>query len=230
MYKNKRILALIPARAGSKRIKGKNIRLLLGKPLIAWTIEQAMKSKYIDEIIVSTEDEKIAGISRRHGAGVPFMRPRKLATDKAKGIDVVFHAIDWFRKNKDLYDIVVLLQPTSPLRRGIDIDNAIRFFFLKGASAIVSVCDVGYRPLWSNILPENGCMKNFIRKNHGKRETRGYHMINGAIYMAYFDYVKKHKGFYGNDTFAYIMPQERSVDIDTEVDFRIAECLLKTIK
>ena len=230
MYKEKTILALIPARGGSKGLPRKNIRPLLGKPLIAWTIEQAKASKYIDRVVVSTDDEEIADVAKKYGAEVPFMRPKELATDEAKGIDVVFHAMGWFRKNEKnkQYDLIMLLQPTSPLRTADDIDKAIELLFLKKAKAIVSVCEVDHHPLWANTLPENRCMKDFIRKkimNKNRQELPTFYRLNGAIYLAYWDYIKEQKGFFGKETFAYIMPKERSVDIDGEIDLRLAEIL-----
>ena len=166
MYKGKNILGLIPARGGSKGLPRKNIKPLLGKPLIAWTIEQALASRYLDRVVVSTDNKEIAEISKKYGAEVPFMRPKELAEDNAKGIDVVLHAIDWLKENnkRKQYDLMMLLQPTSPLRATEDIDKAIETLFLKEAKAIVSVCEVAHHPLWANTLPKNGCMKDFIKK------------------------------------------------------------------
>ncbi|MEA2015212.1 MAG: acylneuraminate cytidylyltransferase family protein [Actinomycetota bacterium] len=230
MYKGKTILGLIPARCGSKGLPRKNIKPLLGKPLIVWTIEQALASKYLDRVIVSTDDKEIVEVSKKYGAEVPFMRPKELATDEAKGIDVVLHTIDWIEKNDQLYDLVMLLQPTSPLRKSEDIDKAIELLILKKAKAIVSVCEVDHHPLWANILPEDGCMKGFIKTeimNKSRQELPVFYRLNGAIYFAYCNYLKRQKSFFGRDTFAYIMPQERSIDIDDEIDFKLAEFLMK---
>ena len=231
MYKGKTILGLIPARGGNKGLPGKNIKPLLGKPLIAWTIEQSLESKYLDRVIVSTEDKEIAEVSKKYGAEVPFMRPRELATDEAKGIDVILHAIDWLNENdkQKQYNLIMLLQPTSPLRATEDIDKAIEFLFLKEAKAIVSVCEVDHHPLWANTLPEDGCMKDFIRKeimNKNRQELPVFYRLNGAIYLAYCDYIKNQKKFFGEETFAYIMPKNRSVDIDSNLDFKLAGLLM----
>jgi len=231
VYKGKTILGLIPARGGSKGLPRKNIKPLLGKPLIAWTIEQALASKYLDILIVSTEDKEIADISKKYGAEISFMRPKELAKDNAKGIDVVLHVIDWLKENdkRKQYDLLMLLQSTSPLRTKEDIDKAIELLFLKEAKAIVSVCEVDHHPLWANTLPENGCMKNFIRKeimNKNRQELPVYYRLNGAIYLAYCDYIREQKSFLGSETFAYIMPKERSIDIDDDIDFRLAKILL----
>ena len=233
MYKGKNILGLIPARGGSKRLLRKNIKLLLGKPLITWTIEQALASKYLDRVVVSTDDKKIAEISIKYGAEVPFVRPKELAEDDTKGIDVVLHAIDWFKEDdkQKKYDLIMLLQPTSPLRTTEDIDKVIELLFLKEAKTIVSVCEVDHHPLWVNILPEDGCMKDFIRQkimNKNRQELPVFYRLNGAIYLAYCNYIKKQKSFFGEKTFAYIMPGEKSIDIDDEIDFKLVEILIKT--
>ena len=230
MYKGETILGLIPARGGSKGLPRKNIKLLLGKPLIAWTIEQALASKYLDKVVVSTDDEEIAKISKKYGAEVPFIRPKELATDKTKGIDVVLHTIRWMEENGKSYDFLMLLQSTSPLRTFEDMDKAIELLFLKKAKAIVSVCEVEHHPYWSNTLPEDGCMKNFIRKeimNKNRQELPIFYRLNGAIYLAYCDYIKNQKSFFGEKTFAYVIPKGRSIDIDNEVDFKLAKILMK---
>ena len=232
MYKGKTILGLIPARGGSKGLPRKNIKQLLGKLLIAWTIEQALESKYLDRVIVSTEDKEIAEVSKKYGAEVPFIRPKELAMDNAKGIDVVLHAIDWLKKNdkQKQYDLLMLLQPTSPLRATEDIDKTIELLFLKEAKAIVSVCEVDHHPLWTNTLPEDGCMKDFIRKeimNKNRQELPFYYRLNGAIYLAYCKYITEQKSFIGEKTFAYKMVRGRSIDIDDEIDFELAEILIK---
>jgi len=232
MYKGEKLSGLIPARGGSKGLTGKNIIPLLGKPLIAWTIEQALASKYIDRVVVSTDNKEVAEVSKKYGAEVPFARPKELAEDNTKGIEVVLHAIDWFMKNDKLkqFDLLMLLQPTSPLRTTEDIDKAIEYLFLREAKAIVSVCEVDHHPLWSNTLPEDGCMKNFIRRevmNKNRQELPVFYRLNGAIYLAYCNYIKERKSFFGKETFAYIMSKERSIDIDNEIDFKLAEILVK---
>ncbi len=232
MYKNKNILGLIPARGGSKGLPRKNIKPLLGKPLIAWTIEQALASRYLDRVVVSTDDKEIAEISKKYGADIPFMRPKELAEDDAKGIDVILHTIDWLKENdnRKQYDLIMLLQPTSPLRKSEDIDKAIELLFLKKAKAIVSVCEVDHHPLWTNTLPKNGCMKGFIKPeimNKNRQELPVYYRLNGVIYLSYSYYIKQCNSFLGKETFAYIMPRGRSIDIDDEVDFKSAEILMK---
>ena len=230
MFNGKRILGLIPARGGSKGLPQKNVKSLLGKPLIAWTIEQSLASKYLDQVIVSTDDKEIDEVSGRYGVKTPFVRPEELATDEAVMVDVVLHAINWFENNNRFYDLIVLLQPTSPGRISLDIDNAIELLFKKDASSIVSVCEDGHHPFWSNTLTEDGSMKNFLKDGNlgeNRQELPQYFRINGAVYVVYSDYLKKEKKFFGNNTYAYIMPDNRSIDIDNMIDFKLAELVLK---
>lgn len=181
---------------------------------------------------VNIENKDITEISKKYGAEIPFMKPKKLTIDNVKGFDVVLHAINRLKENdkRKQYDLMILLQPTSPLKTKEDIDEAIEYLFLKEAKAIVSVCEVDHHPLWANTLPEDGCMKDFIRQeimNKNRQELPVFYRLNGAIYLAYCDYIKEQKSFLGEKTFAYIMPRERSIDIDKEIDLRLAEILMK---
>ncbi len=181
---------------------------------------------------VNIKDKEIARIAKKCGAEVPFMRPKELAKDNAKGIDVVLHAINWFEKGdrQKEYDLIMLLQLTSLLRRFEDIDKAIELLFLQEAKAIVSVYEVDHHPFWANTLPENGCMKNFIRQeiiNKNRQELPVFYRLNGAIYLIYCNYLKQCKNFIGKETFAYKMSRERSIDIDSEIDLKLAEVLIK---
>lgn len=233
MYKDRRILGVIPARGGSKGLPKKNLKPLMGKPLIVWTIEQAKGSKYLDQVIVSTEDEVIADISIKNGANVPFPRPKELATDDAKIIDVIIHAMDSLEMNRDCYDLFMLLQPTSPLRISEDIDCAIELLFARKAQTIVSVCETEHHPYGANILPADGNMQDFLKSeviNKNRQELPTFYRINGAVYLAYCDYIRTRKALIGDGTYAYIMPRERSVDIDSEIDFEFAEYLLEVRK
>lgn len=225
MINNKKILAVITARAGSKRLPNKNILDLAGKPLIAWTIQHAKRSKFIDKIIVSTDSIKIKDISEKYGAEVPFIRPKELSTDSANSISVLKHAISYY-KNK--FDYILLLQPTSPLRKTNDIDNAIRLLGIN-AKAIVSVCETEHSPLWTNVLPKDLSMSNFLKKEYINKRSQDlpkYYRINGAMYIAQIDYFYKYNGFFGNKTKAHIMPQNRSIDIDTDIDYKICKNIL----
>jgi len=227
MISNDKILALIPARGDSKGLPGKNIKELCGKPLIAWSIEEAKKSEYIDKIIVSTDSIEIAEITKRYGAEVPFLRPGELATDTAKSIDVIKHAIRFF---KDEYKIIIILQPTSPLRTVADIDSAFVMLDKDIVKAVVSVCELEHTFQWTGTLPANLNMKNFISdsiKNTNRQELEIYYRLNGAIYISEIVYLKENNGFLGSETYAFLMDRENSIDIDNIIDFKLAEILLK---
>jgi N-acylneuraminate cytidylyltransferase/CMP-N,N'-diacetyllegionaminic acid synthase len=230
MYKNKKFLAIIPARGGSKGIKNKNIVELKGKPLISYTIEEAKKCGIFDKIIVSTDSPEIAKISEKYGAEVPFLRPKKLAIDTASTVDVILHALDYFKAESEHYDYFVLLQPTSPLRKAEDILNAINLLFEKDADSIVSVCEVEHSPLFCNTLPEDLSLSNFIKKelrNKRRQDLPKYYRINGAIYISKIETFLKIKDFYEGKSYAYIMPIERSIDIDNVIDLKLAELLME---
>ncbi len=226
MYREKTFLGIIPARGGSKRLPRKNILPLAGKPLIAWTIDAAKKSKYLDRIIVSTEDKEIAEVSRNYGAEV-VNRPGHLATDESSTVDVI---LDLLEKIERSYDYIVLLQPTSPLRNEKHIDEAIELLFKKNADAIISVCEAEHSPLWMNTLPEDGKMNNFLSPNLLNKRSQDlpkYYRLNGAIYICEKESFKKYKSFFLKEkVFAYIMAQIYSVDIDTKIDFLISEVIL----
>lgn len=226
------VLAVIPARAGSKRVPQKNKRLLLGKPLLFYTIEAAQNSGVIDEIVVSTDDEEIAEIAKKAGVSVPFLRPAELAQDGSKTIDVVIHLIEWYKEkqNKE-WDVILLLQPTSPLRTAKHIQEAWRLFLEKETDAVVSVCQVEHHPWWSNTLSADGNMKNFLSEeiiNKRSQELPLFYRLNGAIYFAKAAILKEYRSFFIEKSFAYVMKRECSIDIDSELDFLVAECLLKT--
>ncbi len=230
MYDNHSILALIPARGGSKGVPRKNIREMAGIPLIAWTINEAKKSKYADKLVVSTDDQEIIRIANQYGAETPFLRPTELATDSAKGIDVVIHAMEWHQAHGEKFDFLLLLQPTSPLRTVDDIDQAIEFLFKNKAMSVVSVCETDHHPWHCNSLPESLCMKDFYSvnlKNKNRQEFPKFYRMNGALYFAECEYIKKNRHFIGDETYAFIMPKRSSLDIDDEIDFRLAELLLE---
>ena len=227
MINGKKVLGIIPARGKSKGLPDKNIKELAGKPLIAWTIEEVNKCNIIDKAIISTDSERIADIAKKYGGDVPFLRPKKIATDAAKGVDVIFHAISLYEKE---FDIIAYFQPTSPLRKEKNIKEAFKLFADKNAKAVISVCKSDHSPLWANTLPEDGNMKDFISseiKNKNRQEIVNYYRLNGAIYISYISYFKKNRGFYGSRTYAYIMSKINSVDIDDIIDFKFAEFLIK---
>lgn len=229
MYKEKSFLAIIPARGGSKRLPRKNVLDLAGKPLIAWSIEASLESKYIDQVIVTSDDEEILEISKQFGA-VTIKRPEELASDTATTFDAIKHTID----NMEKYDYVVLLQPTSPLRNFKYIDEAIELLEFKNADAVVSVCEMDHSPLWSNTLPDDGNMSSFIReeiKNKRSQDLEKYYRLNGAIYICKTDKLLDEKSFMLKDNiFAYKMDRKSSIDIDEEIDFLITNFMMATNK
>lgn len=230
MINEKKILAVITARKGSKRLIGKNMLDLKGKPLIAWTIEEAIKSKYIDELIISTDDESIISFSKKYSRIIiPFTRPKELSSDKSVSLDVLLHALEFYKSNDVNFDYIMMLQPTSPLRITEDIDVAIEELSDE-IKSVVSVCETNHSPLWSNKLPENKSMKNFLSnelKNLISQDLPKFYRLNGAIYIAEVNYLIREKGFLGDNTKAYIMPAERSVDIDSKIDLELCKVLIK---
>lgn len=231
MINGKNCIAVIPARKGSKEVKDKNIRLLNNKPLIAYTIEFALKTKLFDHIIFSTDSEKYAQIAKNYGAEIPFIRPKELAQNDSKAIDVINHSLNWIIKNIKEPNYYCYLQPTTPFRNLDDMNNIIQIFNKKGADAIVSVCLCKHPPHWTFKLIENQKLERIFKSYpdyQNRQDFIQYYRLNGAFYFAKIPFLLKNKSFYSDKTFAYIMPPIRSIDIDTELDFRFAEYLLKT--
>lgn len=225
-----RNLAIIPARSGSKGLKDKNIKLLNGKPLLAYTIEAAKKSGLFDEIMVSTDSREYADIAKKWGANVPFLRSDELSNDTASSWDVVKEVIERYRILGTEFDTVALLQPTSPLRTSNDIVEGYKVLKEKAANFVIGVCEMDHSPLWANTLPEDLSMENFIRPEVVKMPRQSiptYYRINGALYIVKVDYLMRTPDIYGDRSFASVMKKENSVDIDSEVDFDIASYLLK---
>lgn len=224
------VTALIPARGGSKRLPRKNIKSLCGKPLIAWTIGVAKESQYIDSVVVSTDDLEIKEVAEKFGANVPFLRPENLSNDTASSFDVIRHAIEFLKIESDK-NLIILLQPTSPLRTTEEIDKALEYFMAKHAKGVVSISECEHSPLWSNSLPETGSMQNFIRAEvEGKRsqDLPTYYRLNGSIYIyKTFDLMKNNHIFFNKDVYGYKTLAKNSVDIDTELDFMMAETIIK---
>jgi len=224
-------LFVIPARGRSKRLPRKNLLPLGGKPLIVWTIEAALESAIPGLVCVSTDDEEIAEISKKAGAAVPFIRPAELATDTASSVDVVAHAYEYCCSGaRGNFETITLLQPTSPLRDAEDIRAAFHLFYEKEAENVVSICPVAHSPLWANVLSPDRSLRGFIREDiKGKRsqDLPTYYRLNGAIYIcAAKRFLAKQSLLFEDKSFAYIMTMEHSLDIDTTLDFRIAEVML----
>ena len=222
-------LAIIPARSGSKGIKDKNIYLLNGKPLLAYTIENTLHSRYVDEVMVSTDSTVYASVAKEYGAQVPFLRIAGTSTDTAKTIDVIFEVLEQYEKIGCCFDNVAILQPTSPLRTYRNIDDAFELFIEKNADSVVSVCECEHNPLLSNILAADLNLSGFIKSSNDLRrqELGQYYRLNGAIYISKVDVLRKIQSFYGRNSYAYVMQQMESVDIDSELDLEYAEFLIK---
>lgn len=223
------MLAVIPARGGSKGVPGKNIRELAGKPLVVYTIEAAINSGVFEKVIVSTDSMEIADIARKSGAEVPFIRPEEISGDFASSDEVIKHAVDFLEDKGDIFTEVCKLQPTSPLRNATHIKEAYKLFQEKEADFIVSVCECEHSPLWSGKLRDDLSMDDFIKdeiKLACRQKLTTFYRLNGAIYMAKMDAFKREHSFFGANGYAYLMRQKDSIDIDSELDFKIAECIM----
>ncbi len=227
MINGNRVLALIPARGGSKGIKDKNIRDLNGKPLIAYTIEAALKSEVIDTVVVTTDSKAIAEVAKEFGAKVPFMRPKEYAQDKSTTLSAVVHAINELSKMGDEYDVLVLLQPTSPLRDSIDIKEAVKRFAQNEMKALASVSRVENHPLLIRSISEENRLESLLRQNSTirRQDMPDYYVINGAIYINKISEINEETSFNDNKI-PYIMSKEHSVDIDEMTDLLYAEMLM----
>lgn len=224
MYKGKRIVAIIPARGGSKGIPNKNIIEVGGKPLIAYTIETALQSKYVDNIFVTTDSEKIAKISRQWGASVPFLRPSILATDDAKIIDAVIHTLE---NLPELYDYVLILQPTQPLRTTIQIDKAIELIINSQEDSLVSVSKAKQHPILMRTIDENGKLQSLLRQNSTVRrqDFQDIYIVDGSIYINAIPALNNNTSLNDNDL-AFIT-NSKMVDIDEFDDLEKLEELIK---
>lgn len=228
MFGKQKILALIPARGGSKGIKDKNIILLAGKSLIAYSIEAAKNSKYIDSIVATTDSEKIAEVAKKYGARVPFLRPPELAGDTSKTIDAVLHAIKTLKSMDEDYNTLVLLQPTQPLRTTDDIDRAIELYYENGENGLVSISPVNDSPLLIRSIGADGKLVNLLSLNSTcrRQDMPNYYKVNGCIYINKIDELDKNTSFNDNKV-PFIMTKEHSVDIDEISDLWMAEYYLK---
>lgn len=222
-------LAVIPARSGSKGLPGKNIRLLSGKPLLAYTVLAARNSGLFDEIYLSTDSPEYAQIGIEYGASAPFLRSPELATDTAGSFDVVRDALHKYREAGRVFAAVALLQSTSPLRNAQDIAGAYQLFASKNARAVVSLCEADHSPLLCSHLPMDGSLDGFLNPcASGPRQKHGvFYRINGAIYIAETSFIENTSNLYQVGCYGYVMPKERSVDIDDETDFFIAQALME---
>ena len=223
-------IAIIPARSGSKGLPDKNIKMLSGRPLIAWSIEAAISSGVYDEVMVSTDSEKYADIARSFGAKVPFLRSAEASSDTSSSWDAVREVILKYQELGQNFDTFTLLQPTSPLRSVDDIKGSFAQMMNKNCRTIVSVCETEDSPYTCNILPESMSMQDFFieeYKNTRRQDLPKYYRLNGAIYLSKVVEFLKDGDIYANDCYAYIMDGQRSVDIDTDLDFKIAQLLIE---
>ena len=221
------MIAIIPARGGSKGLPGKNVRPLNGKPLIAYAVEEALKAKHIDRVIISTDDEEIARVAVEYGAELPFMRPAELASDTAMAIDNYIYTIGRLEEEDGKpIDAFVVLQPTSPLRIAEDIDGAIELFEQKDADSVISYCQEAHPVTWHKYLDEDGHFVDIFEANiKNRQENRESYYPNGAVYVFRTSMIRERK-YYTDNSYAYVMPRIRSVDIDFIEDFEYAEFLL----
>ncbi len=228
MIEGKSVLAVIPARGGSKGLKDKNIREICGKPLIAYTIEAALGSGVCDKVMVSTDSGRIAEISAEYGAEVPFLRPAELAGDTSKTVDAVIDVIERYRKAGEEFDVLILLQPTSPLRDAGDIRNAAKAFVECGMKGILSVTRTKDHPVFLRRMGPKGELSRYTeeRSDVRRQDLEELYRINGAIYINMISDIVPSFSFNDNP-YAYEMPPSRSIDIDTVEDLICAEALMR---
>ena len=226
MIDGKSVLAVIPARRGSKGLPGKNVVNVGGRPLIAWTINAAAASHYIDRTVISSDDTEIIAAAEAAGGDVPFVRPAHLATDEAPVEVVTLHVLDNLDQK---YDLLVLLQPTSPLRVGQDIDACLELCMKSGASSAVTVAEAAKSPYWMFNLEPNGRMDRILpypEGDHRRQSLPPAYTLNGAVYVVDVQYFRETQKFIDAGTVASVMPSERSIDVDTSMDLTILKALL----
>ena len=228
-----KILALVIARGGSVRLPGKNLRQLGGKPLINWSIEIAQGIPEISEILVSTDDESIADVSRKAGALVPWLRPQELATNEASSVDVALHALNWYETEKSAVDGLLLLQPTSPFRSRNTVLNGISLFEKIGMLPVVGVSPTNAHPMWSFKI-EHGELLSFVDNVGIQKRSQDLppaYVVNGNFYLISPDDLRRNKSFFGARTIPLISDSEQeALDIDSEMDFTFAEFIYKNIE
>ena len=234
MINNKNVLAIIPARGGSKGLPGKNVRDLCGKPLIQWSIEAALNSRYIDKVIVTTDDENIANIARSVGADIPFIRPKELASDESPSSEAILHALDYFEEQES-YEYFVLLEPTSPLTESKDIDQALFELDDSKYSSIVGIANVqDYHPEFcvkkskdNHILKFNGASFDAPSR---RQDLEPVYSFDGSLYISRVKSYKENKTFYHSLTLGYLCEEWKRFEIDTLTDFIIVEAILNNIE
>lgn len=225
------VLGVIPARGGSKGIPRKNIRPVAGRPLIAYTIEAARKARSLSRVIVSTDDPEIAEVGRAWGAEVPFLRPAELAGDDTPGPETAIHAVEWLRGHEGRApEYVMTLNPTSPLREAQDIDAAVAIARRHDADGVVAVCEVKHHPYWTRAITPDGRLTTAVptdRPYESRQELPPMYALTGAIFLVKTAVLLAVRNYYTDRTYAYVMPPERALDVDTPWDLRVLEALLR---
>lgn len=231
--KSHKILGLINARGGSKGVPGKNIKLLCGKPLIGYSIEAAKNSALITDIVVSTDCENIAKAAIDFGARVPFIRPPELATDTAKQIDAITHAITFLENNGEAYDYICILQPTCPLRSSNDIDGSLNMLIASGADSVITVTDVGGRhPKTLYTMGPDNTISPYIQSDTGgvlRQDFEALYWRTGSVYAMKRNVVMTQNSLYGQNICGYIQPEERAFNIDSPFDWALCEAYMEKI-
>jgi len=226
---NIKILAIIPARSGSKRLAGKNIRILGNKPLITWSIEVAKSITSICDVLVSTDGSDIASVSQKAGASVPWIRPDVLSTDTATSVDVVLHALNWYEGRNGKVDGVMLLQPTSPFRTAETINRGIELFLAHERRPVLGISPAQSHPMWA-LKIANGIAIPFITDEGFRMRSQDLppaYVVNGSFYLITPDDLRIRKSFFWDDTVPLLIEsEEESIDIDTEFDFIVAEACI----
>jgi len=228
-----KILAIIPARGGSKGISKKNIKPLLGKPLLTWTIEQAQKSKYISRVFVSTENKEIAKIAEQNGVEIPFLRPDEFAQDNSPTSDAIIHTLNTFEKLGEFYEIIIILEPTSPLRKKDDIDNAIEIYLHNSSDSesLVSVGEVQLENPYVMKIIENNHVVPFLENKqtfYQRQQLPKIYFPYGVIYLTTVRAFREFGTFYQKTTLPYKIERWQNYEIDDLCDFYCVETILKT--
>ncbi len=229
----KKILAVILARAGSKGLKNKNIKKLGNKPLVSWSIDEAKKSKKIDTILLSTDSVKIAKIGKRKKIYVPFLRPKNLSGDKTPSVDALEHSINFLKDKGKKFDYIILLEPTSPFRSYIDIDNSLSKLIKSNASSLVSICKTDslnpfflFKKRKEFLVPIKKAKKKYLRR----QDIEPTYFLEGSIYISKISTLLKERSFCHNDTIGYEVPKWKSIEIDDIIDLELAKIILKKKK
>lgn len=232
MINDKKVLVIVPARSGSKGLKDKNILELHGKPLLGWPINAALKSKYVDEVVLSTDSEEYKKMGLKQGAEVPFLRPVELSGDKVASIDVILHCVEWLEAQSKVFDILVLLEPTSPMTDTFDIDKALEELVSSpDTTSIVGVSKAECNhPVFAYKKGEQSLLRPFINqigKAVRRQELDDAFYLDGSLYISCIETLKKERTFYTKSTLGFEFPKWKAFEIDDEIDFEIVKLLMK---